>query len=249
MDGGQLLRIALFGLLAGVVGTGAGGFLAYLLPRPRAGFLGGILGFAAGMMMAVIFFGLLDQALQEGGQFTTSLGVIAGIGGFLLIDALLPHQHLSISDREKESAAYLAKGLLLTVGISLHNLPEGLAIGAGYAASLRTGLALTLVLGLHNIPEGLILAIPWKTMGRGRQGLWVSLLAGVPMGLGALLGGKVGNISPLFLALALSFAAGGMLYIVCDELIPDAYKHNRNHFAILGLGIGVVLGLLLTAGR
>ncbi|MGB4482032.1 MAG: ZIP family metal transporter [bacterium] len=247
MDGGQLLKIALYGILAGVVGTGAGGFLAYLLPRPRAGFLGGILGFAAGMMMAVIFFWLLDQALEKAGQFVTSLGVVAGIGGFLLIDALLPHQHLSIADREK--TAHLAKGMLLAAGISLHNLPEGLAIGAGYAAAFRTGLALTLVLGLHNIPEGLILAIPWKTMGRGRQGLWVSLLAGVPMGLGALLGGKVGNISPLFLSLALSFAAGGMLYIVCDELIPDASEHNRSHLAILGMGIGVVVGLLLTAGK
>ncbi len=65
----------------------------------------------------------------------------------------------------------------------------------------------------------------------------------------ALLGGKVGNISPLFLSLALSFAAGGMLYIVCDELIPDASEHNRSHLAILGMGIGVVVGLLLTAGK
>jgi len=243
------VRIALYGLLAGVVGTGAGGFLAYLLPRPRAGFLGGILGFAAGMMLAVIFFGLLDQALGKGGELVTSLGVMAGMGAFLLLDALLPHRHLSPSGREKKAAASRAKGMLLAAGIALHNLPEGLAIGAGYAAAFRTGLALTLVLGIHNIPEGLILAIPWKAGGRGRQGLGVSLLAGVPMGLGALLGGKVGNISPLFLALALSFAAGGMLYIVCDELIPDASEHNRHHLAILGLGIGIVVGLLLTTGK
>ena len=169
------------------------------------------------------------------------------MGGFLLIDALLPHRHLSITDREK-TAAFRAKGMLLAAGISLHNLPEGLAIGAGYAAAFRTGLALTLVLGLHNIPEGLILAIPWKAMGRGRQGLGVSLLAGYPWGWG-LCWGKWAISLPLFCPLALSFAAGGMLYIVCDELIPDASEHNRSHLAILGMGIGVVVGLLLTAGK
>lgn len=246
MTGNHVFDATVYGMLAGVVGTGLGGVIAYFLPRLRANFFCGILGFAAGVMLAVTFLELVVESLAEAGHLPTIIGLLLGMGVFFLLDWFLPHSHPVTPEKEGREELYLRKGFLLAVGIALHNLPEGMAIGAGYALSTDTGAVLALLLALHDIPEGLAVAVPLQAAGRRAFGVWASLLAGLPTGIGAFLGAYIGAISPVLLAIALSFAAGAMLYIVCDELIPDAYESGDSHAAILGIGSGVVLGLLLT---
>jgi ZIP family zinc transporter len=245
MDGSFIYHVTAVGLLAGAAGTGMGGLLIRIVPTPRGNWLAGIMGFSAGIMTAIVFLELVDEALQLAGISYLIIGLTVGVAGFLLLDKYLPHNH--IISTENSEGSFLKKGTLLGIGIGLHNLPEGLAIGAGYAASAELGFTLALLIALHNIPEGLAIAAPLKV---GKMSwpkiILVTVGAGLPMGVGALLGGLIGHISPAFLAASLGFAGGAMLYIVADELIPDAYLEAENeHSAIIGILLGVILGILL----
>ena len=143
MTGNHVFDATVYGMLAGVVGTGLGGVIAYFLPRIRGNFFSAILGFAAGIMLAVTFLELLIESLAGAGLLPTVMGLVLGMGVFFLLDWLLPHHHPVKPEREdSKEDEYLRKGLLLAVGIALHNFPEGMAIGAGYAVSTNMGLIL-----------------------------------------------------------------------------------------------------------
>ncbi|HOL16876.1 MAG TPA: ZIP family metal transporter [Bacillota bacterium] len=246
MDAEFIIRVSLIGLLAGVIGTGSGGLVTYFLRKPSSSFLSGILGFSAGVMLVVVFMELLPEAIEIGGFLCGVAGLLLGIVMLLLMDLYFPHHH-HYSDECHESR-FLKAGVLLGIGIALHNIPEGLAIGAGYASGEALGLGLAVIITVQNIPEGVAMATALCIGGlhNGRV-LLATALAGLPMGLGAMGGALLGSISPFFLSLSLGFAAGAMLYIVGDELIPDAHNLLSGHSATLGLVVGVVVGILLTA--
>ncbi len=240
-------EITLLGLLAGVVGTGAGGLFSLPIKHPTPRFLGAILAFSAGIMLSIVFLELLQESMAVSGYTAALAGLSLGMGIFYLFDHYLPHHH-PVNPEGNERGAFLKKGVLLALGIGLHNLPEGLAIGAGFSGSTGLGLTLTFLIALHNIPEGMAVAAPLKYGGYAwRQVLAITALSGAPMGLGALAGALIGGISPAVLAVSLSFAGGAMLYIVCDELIPDAYNTAGAHLAIAGIFSGVALGILFSA--
>jgi len=239
-------EVTLLGLLAGVIGTGAGGLCAIFLNRPNPRFLGAILAFAAGVMLSIVFLELMIESMASSGYPAALAGLALGMGAFYLLDHYLPHHH-PVSTEDHGQGAFLKKGVLLALGIGLHNLPEGLAIGAGFSGSTGLGLTLTILIGLHDIPEGMAVAAPLKFGGYSYpKVLLVTALSGAPMGLGALAGTLIGGISPTILSLSLAFAAGAMLYIVCDELIPDAYETAGSHLSIAGIFVGVTLGIVFT---
>lgn len=240
-------EITLYGMLAGVLGTGAGGLLSIFIKRPTPRLTGTILAFAAGVMLSIIFMELIDEAIYFSGHLAAITGLTLGMLTFYILDHYLPHQHTVTTEKAHEGT-YLKKGTLLALGIGLHNLPEGLAIGAGFAGSSELGISLAILIGLHNIPEGMAVAAPLKHGGYSYQKvLAITALAGVPMGVGAMIGALVSGLSVLILGISLGFAAGAMLYIVCDELIPDAYESAGAHLSILGIFCGSALGILFTA--
>jgi len=165
-------EVTLLGLLAGVIGTGAGGLLSIFVKKPTPRFTGTILAFAAGVMLSIIFIELIDAIAG------LSLGMVV----FYLLDHYLPHKH-TVSEEETVFSGYLKKGTLLALGIGLHNLPEGLAIGTGFVGSQELGLSLAILIGLHNIPEGMAVAAPLKQGGFSfPKVLGITALAGLPMG-------------------------------------------------------------------
>ncbi len=239
----EWLEITVIGFATGALGTGTGGVLATLVRKPSPKILGLMLGFAAGIMLTIVFLELLEEGLEIGFAAPTA-GLLFGIVAFLLLDRYFPHSHFFTE--EIREATYTRKGLLIAIGIALHNFPEGMAIGAGFIASPALGITLAILIALHNIPEGLAIAVPLKAGGsHPRRILLVTLLAGLPMGVGAAIGSLLGIISPTTMGLALGFAAGAMLYIVCDELIPEVYQLTTPHVAIAGITVGVVLGMSL----
>ncbi len=241
------LTIGALGTLAGVIGTGTGGLVAIFMKKPSSRFTGTILAFAAGIMLSIVFLELLEESIEFSGYSIAIIGLTLGMAIFYLLDLLLPHHH-PVSPEKNYSSGYLKKGTLLALGIGLHNFPEGLAIGSGFIGSTELGTTLAILIGLHNIPEGMAVAAPLRAGGYSpMKVIWITALAGAPMGIGALLGAVISGISTLILGLSLGFAAGAMLYIVCDELIPDAYETAGAHFSILGIFCGTVLGLLFTA--
>ena len=234
-------------MLAGVIGTGTGGLMAIFMKRPSPRFTGTILAFAAGIMLAIVFLELIEEAIEFSNHITTILGLSLGMAIFYLLDHFLPHHH-PVTPEEIHLGGYLKKGTLLALGIGLHNFPEGLAIGSGFIGSTELGTTLAILIGLHNIPEGMAVAAPLRAGGYNYlKVVFITALAGAPMGIGAFIGAAISSISPAVLGLSLGFAAGAMLYIVCDELIPDAYESAGAHFSILGIFCGTVLGILFTA--
>ena len=240
----EVAGVTLIGFAAGMLGTGLGGLLAVLLTAPGRSWLGALLGFSAGIMLAVIAFDLMPEALSVGGLWVSVAGLVLGAGLIALIDLTVPHRHLSGSRRD--SVRLLRLGVVMGLGIALHNLPEGLAIGAGFAHDEALGLALAAAIALQNLPEGMAMGLPLSVSGRpGHVVVASTALTGFPMGVGAALGATVGNVSPNLLALALSFAAGAMLFITADELIPDAHEMGEGHAATAGIVVGVIAGIIL----
>ena len=241
----SLYEITLLGFLAGTLGTGLGGGAAVFLSRISSRQLSTLLGFSAGIMLAIVFFDLIPEALHTGGIFWGVAGVILGTVLMACIDFLLPHFHVP---GERAASRYVHTGVVLGLGIAMHNFPEGLAIGGGSTYEIQLGFALAAAIAFHDIPEGLAMAIP-LCLGKVRRSRIVlgTVAAGMPTGLGALLGAIMGRVSPVFMSLALGLAGGAMLFITCDEMLPQAKELSRGRSAAFGTTAGVISGILLTA--
>ncbi|MDI9458717.1 MAG: ZIP family metal transporter [Limnochordia bacterium] len=233
----ELARIVFLGTMAGVLGTGAGGILLALGRRPKGSELSFWLGLSAGVMLAVVFQDLLPEALTLQGARVTFGGLVLGMCALMLLEPLV------FRGRPR---GLIQTGLFLGLGIAAHNFPEGLAIGAGYSASQELGFSLALALCLHNVPEGMAMAAPLLAGGAGRTQtvLW-TIAAGLPMGLGALVGGLFGSLTARTLAGTLGFAAGAMLFLVFHELLPEANCLDFPYATTCGAVFGIMLGLTL----
>ncbi len=238
-------RVFGLGLASGIAGTAGGGLIAVITHKKVKLPLSILLGFASGIMLAVIFEELIPHAIEDGGIALATAGVMIGIAVMIALDNYLPHREISDEDTSYQ-ASLLRVGFLLGIGIALHNFPEGIAIGTSYARDPVLGLGIALVLVLHNIPEGLAMAIPLSAADVSPlKILGYTALAGVPMGLGALIGGWIGKVSPVMLSLGLGFAGGSMLYITCHELIPGAQKRCKGYAATAGIGVGVITAIII----
>jgi zinc transporter, ZIP family len=141
----------------------------------------------------------------------------------------------------------LRAGILTAIGIALHNFPEGFAVGSGFEASTGLGITLTIVILIHDIPEGIATAVPLRAGGFSkRRSFLLTVLSGVPMGLGALIGAILGEISKAFIAACLGFAGGAMLYIVCGGLVTESKRLYRGRLPTIGNIFGMVCGILVS---
>ncbi len=241
-----IITSTLLGFLVGMAGTGAGGTAAFLLRHPSRRFTGIILGMAGGLMMAVVCFELLPEAFKIAGLAVGIVGIILGVAMITSVDMLI--QSGGAADTKLYGDRYIRSGLLLGLGIAIHNFPEGLAIGAGLATNVRLGLSLAFVIGFHNVPEGIAMAMPLIVGGYSPGRIFLAtIIAGAPLGLGAFIGALLGEISPVLVALCLSFAGGTMLFITCGELIPKSRDTYGGRIPILGIIAGFIAGIVLTA--
>ncbi len=241
----RLWVATLIGLFAGIGGTGLGGVASVFFRCLPSRTYSVVLGFSAGVMLSVVAFDLMPEAIEAGGLQYAIPGILAGVILISLLD-LLPHTHFMTSDRE--SSRFIKAGVIVGLGIAMHNLPEGLAIGAGYTSDAALGVGLGLVIAVHNFPEGMAMACPMVIGGLGPwRVIGATVLAGLPMGIGALLGAVLGAMSPAFLAVCLGFAAGAMLFVTCDELIPDAQELASGHSGTFGIVAGVLAGIVFTS--
>ncbi|NLK07341.1 MAG: ZIP family metal transporter [Firmicutes bacterium] len=240
-----LWKVTLLGLVVGVLGTGLGGCLVALLGELKQRSLSFVLGFSGGIMLAIIFVDLLDEAVEIGGVVYTFVGLSLGVGLLVLLDMMLPHIH-AVQGGE-QSNHFMRMSILLGLGIAMHNLPEGMAVGAGFAVSDLTGWWLGFTMFVQNIPEGMAMAGPMAAAGLSpMKMIGYTAAAGIPMGIGAWLGALIGNVSPVSLTISLGFAAGAMLYIVFDELVPEAQRQAKGHSGTFGAVAGVLLGVAIS---
>ena len=241
----RLFAVTCIGFLCGMIGTGLGGVLTLFLRNPTKRFMAVLLGFTSGIMISVVCFDLLPEAFDMGGVFISLVGIVLGVSMILVIEKLIPER---VSQKYSDDFDFVRSGILLGIGIAIHNFPEGLAVGSGFAASDYMGLGLAIVIGLHDMPEGVAMAAPLKMGGISRlKILLYTVLAGIPMGLGAFVGELLGEISHTFICLCLSFAGGAMLYITCGELIPKTNNIYKGRISTIGMIIGMMCGIIISA--
>lgn len=148
---------------------------------------------------------------------------------------------------EKGTNTLLKTGIIVSIGLAIHNFPEGLAIGSGFEASMKLGLSLAIAICLHDIPEGISMAVPMKNGGmKISKVIFYVILSGITTGIGAFFGAIIGSISEEIIAICLSFAAGAMLYIVSGELVPEANKLYHGRMTALGNMLGFLIGIFAT---
>jgi ZIP family zinc transporter len=242
---GYLLKVTLIGLVSGIAGTGVGGLAAFFVKSVTNRFLSITLEFSAGLMTAVICFELIPEAFNQGGALYAFSGVIAGILIIIVIENYV--RNFKFPTSKYKNPNLLRAGILMSIGIALHNFPEGVAVGSGFQASTSLGMTITAAIIIHDIPEGIAMAVPMRAGGFPRfKSFLYTLLSGVPMGFGALLGAALGEISHEFISLCLGFAAGAMLYIIFGELIPESKKIYTGRLSSIGNIIGIICGIIVS---
>ena len=206
----EILKTSLMGLFFGTFGTTLGGIIGVIIKRKSNKFLSFILALASGLMMSVICFDLLPEALGISNITQVIIGTIIGIVSMIFCDVVVERK-FNIDNKN----SLLKTGIIVSIGLAIHNFPEGLAIGSGFEASMKLGLSLAIAICLHDIPEGISMAVPMKNGGmKISKIIFYVILSGITTGIGAFFGAIVGSISEEIIAICLSFAAGAMLYIV-----------------------------------
>ena len=257
-------NMILYSAIAGIFGTGLGGFVCVAFFRKSSDALVcWMLSFAAGVMTSIVCFGLAPEAFGLSGIAVSVSGIILGIVVVMalnrVVDSItktkednlkvhltheeLYHERQVINDKAK----MLRSGILMFVVISLHNIPEGIAIGAGGSHNYKFGVLLAIMIALHNIPEGMAIAAPLLAGGiNKRRVVFLTAVSGAPTLLGGLLGQLLGNISDFAVAVSLSAAGGAMLYVVFGEIIPQAIVMTKDRTATIVTLFGIIVGLIIT---
>lgn len=257
--------IGLLALLSEALGLSIGIILLYVFQIKNKRIIGMLFGCTSGLMIALMCFDVLPEAMTMGRIDNVIIGVIIGVCIGLLLENVadsVSHFFSSISHKHgfpssNGSAGSIAikctttnklatTGIVFFIGIAIHNIPEGFAMGTLVLASSDTILKLAFIIALHSIPEGIALAIPLKSGGTKLSSLLsMALFLGFIMGLGAMGGYALSNISNSLVTIMLGLGAGVILYIVCDELLPESRKIWNGRMTTVATIIGILLGMLL----
>ena len=235
---------SLVSLLAGLA-TGLGALLIFISPRVSDRFLDASLGFAAGVMLAATSFSLLVPAIEIGGIWKTVVGISLGTVFLIYAERCIPHMHYITGS--KGPPTQLSKIWLFVLAITIHNFPEGMAVGVGFGdGDMSAGTTLAIGISLQNMPEGLAVALallrekstPWKAF-------LVALLTGLVEPVGGFLGIFAVSTAKFLLPYGLAFAGGAMLFVICEEIIPETHSRGNDREATISLIIGFIIMMVL----
>ncbi|KNF07937.1 putative divalent heavy-metal cations transporter [Gottschalkia purinilytica] len=247
-------NIIFIGILASVIAglfTGLGALPIFFTRNISSKMLDVLLGFAAGVMLAATSFSLVIPSIEYGGggfkgAGFAALGILVG-GLFLdFTDKYSPHTHF-LNSPERENTESLAKLWLFIIAITIHNFPEGLAVGVGFGdGNIANGITLAIGIGLQNMPEGLAVALALlREKFSTKQAFLIALATGLVEPIGGIIGVVLVQIARPILPFALSFAAGAMLFVISNEIIPETHKNGYERQATYGILIGFVLMMFL----
>lgn len=264
--------------LAGVVGTGLGGLIGAMLQRNSNRTVSLLLSFAGGVMLSVVCFDLVMEAIETQVSIYIVVGAVAfGVAATYFLNYLIdkrtnpevPHideSHPQTADdldelihsdhleqhyvRKDSKLGLFVAGIVMASAIALHNVPEGMTIGASYAGNDgvmgSAALALAVLIGLHNIPEGMAVSVPLISGGMSKwKAVLITASSGIPTILGAVLGYMIGEIGPMGLSLSLGFASGAMLYVVFGEILPQSILMHHSKLPAFSAIAGILAGLLI----
>ena len=279
---GIIAWIIIITFIAGVCGTGLGGAVAAMFKEDSDKAVSLLLSFAGGVMLSVVCFDLIFDALKTNGEingknlYIVIIGMLLGYGIIFILnhlidkrsnrevahidsnhpktaddlDELIHSDHYDHHKSGSSKAQLFVAGIVMASAIALHNLPEGMVIGASFVGAAGTltkgGILMAIVIGLHNIPEGMAVSAPLISGGMKKtKAIFVTGMSGAPTIIGALIGYYIGNMSEFSLSASLSFASGAMLYVVFGELLPESILMWRSKLPAFVTLIGVIVGMLI----
>ena len=264
--------------IAGVGGTGLGGLVGAMLQKDSNRTVSLLLSFAGGVMLSVVCFDLVVEAIETGVGTGIAIASIAlGVAVIYILNYLIdkntnhevPHidanhpktaddldelihsDHYSVHYAKKDNKfSLMIAGIVMACAIALHNVPEGMTIGASYASNDAvmgsSALVLAVLIGLHNIPEGMAVSVPLISGGMGKfKAVCMTALSGVPTIIGALLGFAIGELGAMGLAMSLGFASGAMLYVVFGEILPQAFLMYHSKLPAFSAIAGILAGIFI----
>lgn len=239
-----IFLVSFLGLFTGWLGIFAGGLSSYIINVKAIRMKGFVLGLLGGVTLGIVFFDLLPQAIEFGNIGISVLGAVIGLALSVLLDGKIDNH--DITSIESGCNSYLKTATFMSIGMAIHNLPSGLALGSLLLNSPQDGFYLAIALVLDGIPEGLTLGVFLKESKVSKMKfLLVSILIAIPAGLGSLMGGILRT--PFVICLSLSFAGAMMLYVTLRETLPAANDIWKGRLTTIGNVIGVILGMLFVS--
>ena len=250
-----MIDAIILSLLAGLA-TGLGGLIVVSMKGVSKRTLGFGLGLSSGIMVIIGIRDLFGKSIELSNYYLAVASFMGGALFILAIDYLVPHEFVHREEgirrkadakqipsrRVKKRSGLMAAGIIMALGITIHNIPEGMIVGAGYAAMPVFGIVLAIAIALHNIPEGVAVAVPLCASGYSKKKVfWVTLASGLAEPLGAVAAVAFVSFMPGVLPVLLGFAGGVMTYLTMDELIPTAQNYGSPH----AIGFGIMAGLVL----
>ena len=248
------------GLVIPFLGTALGSFMVFFMKNQMNKKLEKLLlGFASGVMIAASVWSLLIPSIDMAKEqnviewLPASLGFLLGIFFLLILDGIIPHLHLN-SNKPEGLKAKLEKTTMMVLAVTLHNIPEGMAVGVVFAGAMAQNsgitmagaIALAIGIAIQNFPEGAIISMPLKSEGVSKPRAFLyGMLSGIVEPIGAILTIALTNLVVPILPYFLSFAAGAMIYVVVEELIPESHSGEHSNIGTIGVAIGFVIMMIL----
>jgi ZIP family zinc transporter len=249
---GKTVVIGFFASILAGLATGLGALPALFFKNISRNLFNSLLGAAAGVMLAATAFSLLVPGMVYGnaiwpgkGIYVVSLGMLIGAAFLHYADRQLPHVHFdSISDVQLSS---LKKVWLFIIAITIHNFPEGMSVGVSFGSGeMKNGVVLAIAIALQNIPEGLAVALPLVGLGYNKwRAVGIATLTGLVEPVGGLLGITMVTVFQPILPIAMGFAAGAMLFVISEEIIPETHSDGRSRYATFALMVGFIIMMIL----
>ncbi|MDD5579339.1 MAG: ZIP family metal transporter [Methylobacter sp.] len=249
---GKIVVVGFFASILAGLATGLGALPALFFKNISNNLFNSMLGAAAGVMLAATAFSLLVPGMVYGNQiwpgngiYVVAIGMLIGAGFLHFADRQLPHVRFdSVSGTQLQS---LKKVWLFIIAITIHNFPEGMSVGVSFGSGeMKNGIVLAIAIALQNIPEGLAVALPLVGLGYNKwRAVGIATLTGLVEPVGGLLGITMVTIFQPLLPVAMGFAAGAMLFVISEEIIPETHSKGRSRYATFALMIGFIIMMIL----
>ena len=257
------MNVIVMSLLAGVVGMGLGGVITAIFGTKTDKMISIFLSLAGGVMISIVFLELIPEAVEYSNIWITLVGLVLGALMVMLLNNVMDKisrkgkrgselhesyaEFFHSNEMIKSKKSLLRSGMIMLFAIALHNIPEGLAMGAAGHHDATLGLTLAIMIGLHNIPEGMAVSAPLMSGGFSKlKTILVVMLTGATTLIGTVGGVLLGGISETALALSFAAAAGAMLYVVFGEILPQSIVSTKTRIPAIFALVGIIIGMLFT---
>lgn len=240
-----ILIIGIFSAVVSLIGTMIGAFIGVSLKNPTDKLLGTLLAMATGIIISIIFLELIPESIEHIGFLRSLIVIIIGIGIIYIIDQMI--KVASDNGNVATTRINHTKvAILMALGLMMHNFPEGIIMGFGFVKGSDLGLKMSVLISIHDIPEGVAIAAPLIAAGKKPfRILWYSFLVAFPTVIGAWMGIIMNSISSTFLGYSIAFASGIMIYVAFGQMLPESNELNKSYTNAMWIIVGIIFGFIM----